>query len=515
MNVQITELDRNQYADSISVQVNSTSAYISREHRGGRVNVLCRNASHRVGRGAGRFFDDFDAAAAGYKSGAMKAAIEAARKELEPKTDDDQVTVTVVKADRSLGRPSGPMLRDEAKDERRRLMKDLDNGVYNVLLTPAAPPASDRCETCGNAGELPGGGPGEIRPCTDCQAPSQGDQAPRRPTAKTLREQVVAERSSLSLPDGLRLVEPSAELFDRASSFTSHVPDLRAEQHRLEYLAVVRHLAEICGDELGQGDLERLSCAWGSWLAASGRCASSMVTGPSNFPIRRARKASDSADRRYQELVEVRKRIVKRCAKAAKTAEVDAAGGPVAVLRQEIADLEAWREMAKAANRIVKAKPKNERTDAKIEKLVTLGVERPQAEALFAKDFCGRYGFADYELTNSLARLKAKRERLDELEKREAAAGNPDEEYVFDGVTITLNYEDDRVQIRYAEIPLGAVRKAMKASGWRFSRRNDNAWQRQLTAAARYSAREIARLTDPTITIRGQAHGEEVSLEQH
>jgi len=43
-----------------------------------RVNVLCCNASHKVYRRLGRFFDDFDAALDGYKSGAMKTAIRTA-----------------------------------------------------------------------------------------------------------------------------------------------------------------------------------------------------------------------------------------------------------------------------------------------------------------------------------------------------------------------------------------------------------------------------------------------------
>ncbi len=83
MNVQIIETASSQYTASITVQVDKTSAYVSREHRGGRVNVICRNSSHGVWRGAGRFFDDFDAAIAGYKSGAMKAAIETARDEMQ------------------------------------------------------------------------------------------------------------------------------------------------------------------------------------------------------------------------------------------------------------------------------------------------------------------------------------------------------------------------------------------------------------------------------------------------
>lgn len=310
------------------------------------------------------------------------------------------------------------------------------------------------------------------------------------PTVDTLQKQVATARTTLALPQGLVLAEPSTELFERASSLTSHVPELRAEQYRLEYLADIHHHAEVCGDHLTQGDLDRLSSAWGSWLAASGRCASTFITGASNFPTRRARKASDSADKRYQELVDVRKRIIKRCARDAKATEVEAAGGPLAVLRQEITDLEVWREMAKAANCIIRAKPRNECTEVKIERLMDIGVKLPQAEALFVKDFGGRYGFADYELTNSLAQLKSKRARLVELERRDADAIKSDDRTVYGDVTVIVSYADDRIRIRHANKPPADIRAALKASGWRWSRLN-GAWQRQLTDTARLSAEEL------------------------
>lgn len=308
----------------------------------------------------------------------------------------------------------------------------------------------------------------------------------------TNEAKALADAAEASCPDpaGLELTAPSADLFARADAWTSMSPDLRAQQRRLEYWQGLAYLVDFGGELLTQEDVARYCVAWSAWLAALARCASTIVTGGSNFPVRRAQKASATADKRYMELAAVRKRIMARITSAKKAAEVDAAGGPLEILRQEVAELEAKSVLMKAANRVVRAKPKNERTGAKVEKLVSMGVGPALAESLFEADFCGRYGYPDFELTAARSAIKRKGERLVVLQRREQAAAQDDAVHAFPGVTVTMAYSDERVRIEHDSKPPAEVRRHLKGAGWRWSSFN-NAWQRLLTTSALRSAEEL------------------------
>ena len=288
---------------------------------------------------------------------------------------------------------------------------------------------------------------------------------------------------------GLTYTPPSDELFDRADQGTSHVPQDRSRQRRAEFDDDVAHLITTASPYLTGADLDHYVTAWSAWLAARGRCVSTMIAGPSNFNVRRAQKASSSADKRLQEVVKLKKRFLKNAARDRKEAKVEAAGGPIAVLRQEIEDVTTQLNMMKTANRIVRGKPRNERTDDKIAALVALCVGPAVAESLFVKDFAG-YGYPSFELTSARTAIKRKEERVVELERRDESADREDIRLTFPGVTVTLCFEDDRIRIRHDAIPATEVRQSLKSSGWRWSRR-EGAWQRQLTENAIRSAEEL------------------------
>lgn len=289
---------------------------------------------------------------------------------------------------------------------------------------------------------------------------------------------------------GLTYTPPSDELFDRADQGTSHVPQDRARQRRVEFDTDVAYLIETASPYLTSADLDRYVAAWSAWLATLGRCVSTMIAGPSNFNVRRARKASDSADKRLQELLAMKKRLLRQADRSRKEAEIDAAGGPIAVLRQEIDVATAQLDMMKTANRIVRGKPKNRRTQVKIDCLIALGVGPAVAASLFVEDFAGRYGYPSFELTSARTAIKRKEERIVELERRDELANREDIDHVLMGVTVTLSFIDDRIRIRHDTIPEKEIRQSLKSSGWRWSRR-EGAWQRQLTENAILSAEAL------------------------
>lgn len=73
-----TEVIRSKVTLYVTASCGKTSALICVEKDG--VRVICKNASHRVWRGSGRFFSSVALAVEAYRSPAMKAIILAAEK---------------------------------------------------------------------------------------------------------------------------------------------------------------------------------------------------------------------------------------------------------------------------------------------------------------------------------------------------------------------------------------------------------------------------------------------------
>lgn len=91
--------------------------------------------------------------------------------------------------------------------------------------------------------------------------------------------------------------------------------------------------------------------------------------------------------------------------------------------------------------------------------------------------FC-KLPFPSFELSNNNAKIKATKERLAELEKRNS---EPQEKSVQgNGVKLVKNTEQDRVQLIFDDKPDEETRELLKSNGFRWSPRN-TAWQRQLT----------------------------------
>lgn len=81
MEAQITEVIKDEhgvYVDAAAGKISATVAIFKGEMSNLGVQVTCKNASHRVWRGAGKFFSSINEALENYKSPEMKAIINAA-----------------------------------------------------------------------------------------------------------------------------------------------------------------------------------------------------------------------------------------------------------------------------------------------------------------------------------------------------------------------------------------------------------------------------------------------------
>jgi len=169
-------------------------------------------------------------------------------------------------------------------------------------------------------------------------------------------------------------------------------------------------------------------------------------------------------------------------------------------IRAKIKKLKASHETMKAANRIIRSKPKNERTEAKIEKLRALfgdtesSVRGASIENMFVPDCLGRFGFPDYALQNNNANIKRMERRLAELEAAEETA--EDKETHYEGFSVIENTETNRIQIDFHSradyFTLCKNRGInLKRYGFNFSRRDGNVWQRLLNDSGRMAAKRV------------------------
>lgn len=224
-----------------------------------------------------------------------------------------------------------------------------------------------------------------------------------------------------------------------------------------------------------------------AYWSAEGRCMSSMITGPANFPVARNQKRLETAHKRMNEVgthLQAAKRRLERIAfphgmsGAIRSADPDA----LDKLRAELADARQWHEMAKAANVILRkhgaeAKPH----------LIAAGIRADVVErAMWLAPNGKPWGLTT---TNSNAKIKRIEDRIASLERMKAR-GTIEKE--SDGVRIVENAEAARLQLIFPGKPDGETIGKLKENGFRWSPR-EGAWQRHLNNASRWAAERVLK----------------------
>jgi hypothetical protein len=276
------------------------------------------------------------------------------------------------------------------------------------------------------------------------------------------------------------------ELGYRAHTGTSFSPERRAESECKFYDETIKELQEIGADESGIAKFERLFVAQ---LSAKSNCLSTMITGGSNFPVRRAEKANERERRASDELFDYLERLKKAVDKQnhpEKYPTVIRSDDENAVdkLKEKLAKLEKAQEQMKACNKIVKDKKEN-----KIERLAGILGSEKAAKELMEPDFCNRIGFASFSLTNNNANIKATKDRIEQLEK---AATLETKEIEIAGVKVVQNAELMRIQFFFDGKPERAVIDLMKKHGFKWSPSN-MCWQRLWNNNALFSIKHYIK----------------------
>jgi len=187
---------------------------------------------------------------------------------------------------------------------------------------------------------------------------------------------------------------------------------------------------------------------------------------------RRDLERIDNNMRKSIELDEKAKYYKEKAANA-ENSNVISSDDPAAIVKliEKLQKLEETQNYMKVANKIVKNKKLQD--VEKVEKLQEMKISEKNALALLQPDYCGRVGFADYQLTNNNATIRNTKQRIEQLRKQQS---QETKEAEINGVKMVDNVEDNRLQLFFDGIPAAETRTELKRNGFRWSPSN-GCWQ--------------------------------------
>lgn len=280
-----------------------------------------------------------------------------------------------------------------------------------------------------------------------------------------------------------------------AYHWNSFDPDVRAETDIMNYEKQLHEDLEKIPEEKQQDYIISYKNRVSSLFSSLSRCANPMVTGRSNFNFHKNEKANNAYLNKHEEFHAWRTRYLDAMQKMTEAARPEEE-------KQE----EAWqrlkRDIASSAKTIheidtSKARGYNRAlfVNSILGKVSTFANHGEVEIVQKAVDFMTEYNTSVkkpiittrnrfFQLPEIAQRMREKLQVIKEQENKEVT---------FDGGTIVWNYEEDRLQILFDNIPEENRRKELKSSGFRWSPRN-KAWQRQLTQNAVYAAKKVLNL---------------------
>jgi len=273
---------------------------------------------------------------------------------------------------------------------------------------------------------------------------------------------------------------------------TSFEPERRAETMVKEYEAQLNGDLQIIPEAEKERYIENYKKYLFLWLSAKSQCISSMITGPSNFPVRRAEKANRSEHNRYTEFSEWRTKALNAIAKKIEESKPE-----------EVKEAEAWQCLERKIRR-----------SAAVIEGINKGIE-PYSKQLFVTSIFtkvetfakhGDVGIVERAISlirelnqqSSIITERHKFFKLPELakamnEREEKLKNLESQEIPFEGGKVVKNFAEDRLQIIYDSKPEDAVITKLKQNAFRWSPRF-GAWQRQLTVNAFHAVIRVVPL---------------------
>lgn len=208
-------------------------------------------------------------------------------------------------------------------------------------------------------------------------------------------------------------------------------------------------------------------------------CPSVLISGAGNFPVRKKERQVAAWERNHQFYNDIQS-ILRKIEGILYGKDIIKSDDEKAIekLEEKLEDLKKSQERMKAANKALRIKD-TERGD---DELRGLGFSEEDIK-LLREPFCGRIGYASFELTNNNANIHRVEDRIKRL-KAVKEKGTTEKENEF--CRIVENTEAMRIQLFFDGKPDEKVRDILKGNGFKWSPRNE-CWQRQLTANGKWA----------------------------
>lgn len=271
----------------------------------------------------------------------------------------------------------------------------------------------------------------------------------------------------------------------------SHSPEKRAEAEIRYYEGQLFEFKELCaGDRTRFEDIAaKFKTKFLAYMQAKSRCISSMITGPANFPVKRAEKATASSEKRGQEVYDFVERVRKNFDKEQNPHKYGISSDHVDaldLLKKKLEGLKKNHQLMKDINKICRDKKLSfDEKKLKIQEDTELTEE--QAIEVLTPNYMGRIGFARYQLTKNNATIKNTESRIKELEAKQ---GQETIEQTIKGVRVVQNVEANRIQLFFDGKPKPNTISLLKKRGFRWSPSN-SCWQRMLNANGRFATKHF------------------------
>jgi len=269
------------------------------------------------------------------------------------------------------------------------------------------------------------------------------------------------------------------DLCYRAHSNVSFSPERRADSYVKEFSQQLDEDLQNLGENQGNYR-EKYEKYFSAWMQAKSNCLSSMITGPSNFPVRRAEKANRSERNRSDEFAHWREKYFRAVNRERTLSPEEELEG----LYDKLDKLTIQNELVKDFNKLArkyKAGKVNEvdffdqlNTFEFSERTVS-SIKMHISEPWFKG--VGSYAKAIREANERIHIMKVRINRKDTWE-----------DIKFEGGYITI--EDDRVKIFHEDRPEKDVIEKLKRTGFRWSP-NWKSWVRKHTGNAVADAKRI------------------------
>lgn len=253
------------------------------------------------------------------------------------------------------------------------------------------------------------------------------------------------------------------------SDYDAQLQEAFAKMQKQAEIGKTQDLLQAEFDRYRDGLRKRTS----AWLASKSRCISSMITGPANFPVRRAQKRNDIEHKRCGEMLDFAKQgLEKACWNLRPDLHPIMAGDSDAVSRLE-AELQNLQESHAEMKLLNAAHAAYKRNPASLE---TANLTQKQKDFVISWKPVVSWEnrpFPAYSLSNNSANIRRVAARLESLKKAKAT---PDKTIQREGLRIEDCPADNRIRLFFDGKPDADIRARLKSNGFRWAP-SIGAWQ--------------------------------------